>query len=107
MPNDPMKTNCQPIGALVAEKKVGSRFVIGSASPRQSVISVVGTMHTMTLTDMLRCGGVIIQVIATMSCLAGDSKAPVAEPSSSGITTNLHQQTGPVLLGSKRVMVSI
>jgi hypothetical protein len=67
----------------------------------------VGIMRTMTLTDMLRYGGVIIQVIATMSCLAADSKTPVTDPSSKVITTNLHQQTGLVLLESKRVMVSV
>lgn len=61
----------------------------------------------MTLTDMLRYGGVIIQVIATMSCLAADSKTPVADRGSKVITTNLHQQTGLVLLESKRVMVSV
>ena len=71
------------------------------------LLRIVGTMRTMTLTDMLRYGGVIIQVIATMSCLAADSKTPVADPSSRVITTNLHQQTGLVLLESKRVMVSI
>jgi hypothetical protein len=61
----------------------------------------------MTLTDMLRYGGVIIQVVATMSCLAADSKTPVTDPSSKVTTTNLHQQTGLVLLESKRVMVSV
>ena len=70
------------------------------------LLRIVGTMRTMTLTDMLRYGGVIIQVIATMS-LAADSTTPVADPSSRVITTNLHQQTGLVLLESKRVMVSI
>ena len=64
-------------------------------------------MRVMTLTDMLRYGGVIIQVIATMSCLAADSKTPVTDPSSKVITTNLHPQTGLVLLESKRVMVSV
>jgi hypothetical protein len=42
-----------------------------------------------------------------MSCLAADSKTPVTDPNSKVITTNLHQQTGLVLLESKRVMVSI
>jgi len=73
----------------------------------RSLVGIVGTMRTMILTDMLRYGGVIIQVIATLSCLAVDSKTPVTDPSSKVITTNLHQQTGLVLLESKRVMVSV
>src|SRR6516162_8493554 len=84
---------------------IGCQF--GHPGPPASLSSVVGTMRTMTLTDMLSYGGVIIQVIATMSCLAADSKTPVADPSSKVITTNLHQQTGLVLLESKRVMVSV
>ncbi len=68
---------------------------------------LVGTMRTMTLTDMLRCGGVIIQAIATVSCLAVDLKNPVADPTSKVVRTNLQQQTGMVLLESKRVVVSV
>ena len=82
-------------------------FTLNLYSRWRSHIFVVETMRTMILTDMLRYVGVIIQVIATMSCLAADSKTPVADPGSKVITTNLHQQTGLVLLESKRVMVSI
>jgi hypothetical protein len=38
---------------------------------------------------------------------SADSKTPVTGPSSKVLTTNLHQQTGLVLLESKRVMVSV
>jgi len=56
------------------------------------------------MTFLFRLAGVILQVIAAMSCFAADSKTPVTEPSSKTITTNL---PAIGLVESKRVMVSI
>jgi hypothetical protein len=49
----------------------------------------------------------ISQVIAAVSCLAGDSNISVTDPASKAITTHPQQPTARVLLASKRVMVSV
>src|SRR5437899_12481656 len=61
----------------------------------------------MILFDMRGYAAVIVQVIAVLSCLAGDSRDPVTDPASKVVTTNLQQQTAKLLLPVKRVMVSV
>jgi hypothetical protein len=63
-------------------------------------------MNTATFTGILRYGGIISQVMAAASCLAGDSRNPVTDPASN-VTTNLQQKAARLLLSPTRVMVSV
>ena len=64
----------------------------GSLSPALAAQLRVGTMHTETFADILRYGGIISQVIAAVSCLAGDSNNAVTNAASKVITTHPQQQ---------------
>jgi hypothetical protein len=63
----------------------------------------LSVVYLVTLLGLVMVGGCATQDKEN----SADSKTPVTAPSSKVITTNLHQQTGLVLLESKRVMVSV